>query len=216
MSSHSWRRHCHRHRSRHSHRHRSRCRRQQLRRNQLQSERKFNYSCKQFENCTWRCNKKAQNATQNNRSSLSFLFPLLLLLLLVFSLVVVVCFAVYCLLFDVAVCRPLEPPHISQKTKAKGVNSARGRGWACRKKGMECRGEGNRGQRLRRLRRRREKQFSGWAYKWWTRPALKINDISQSLVTFMRCEKQTLPYTYTTRTHNPPLSVRVCVCVLGL
>lgn len=60
-------------------------------------------------------------------------------MLLVFSLVFVVCFAVYCLLFDVAVCRPLEPPHISQKTKAKGVNSARGRGWAYRKKGMECR-----------------------------------------------------------------------------
>lgn len=131
--------------------------------------------------------------------------------------VVVVCLAVYCLLFDVAVCRPLEPPHISQKTKAKGVNRGRGRGWACRKKGMEGRQgttEDNRGQRLRLLRRRREKQFSGWAYKWWTRPALKINDISQSLVTFMRCEKQTLPYTYTTRIHNPPLSVRVCV--LGL
>lgn len=71
-----------------------------------------------------------KSTKRDTKQSQLVVLLVLVAVVVVFVLVVVVCLAVYCLLFDVAVCRPLEPPHISQKTKAKGVNRGRGRGWA--------------------------------------------------------------------------------------
>lgn len=133
--------------------------RSRRRRRSRQSERKFNYSCKQFENCTWLGSRK--NSAKRDTKQSQRVVPVVVVAasvavvaVVVASVAVVVvsvavCLAVYCLLFDVAVCRPLEPSpprtYRSQKTKAKGVNSS-GRGWW---------------QQLLRRRRRREKQFSG-------------------------------------------------------